>query len=111
MATGVGLGTQLTKGSDQRNANVTGISNLPPGVSEKRLRLLHKAVAGAGLAFLSDRRNPSSPLALRDTHAAAQSLGESGNVCWIETTIDIAAVLVLMRRECLPGLHVALANT
>ena len=30
MATGVGLGTQLTRGSEQRNANVTGISDLPP---------------------------------------------------------------------------------
>src|SRR5205814_5429329 len=43
MATGVGLGTdlgtQLTTGSERRNANVTGISDLPPGVSAKRLQL------------------------------------------------------------------------
>src|SRR5205085_7586109 len=55
MATGVGLGTnlgtQLTKGSGQRNANVTGISDLPSGVNEKRLQLLRDAVTGNALAL------------------------------------------------------------
>ena len=75
MATGVGLGTQLTDGSEQPCANVTGISDLPPGVSEQRLRLLREAWPDAALAILADRGNPSSPLALRETQAAAKALG------------------------------------
>ena len=79
MATGVGLGTQLTAGSERRNANVTGISDLPPGVSAKRLQLLREALPGAAaLAILADRGNPSSPLAVRETQAAAQALGHHG---------------------------------
>jgi putative ABC transport system substrate-binding protein len=107
MATGVGLGTQLTEGSEQRNANVTGISDLPPGVSEKRLRLLHEAVSGADLAFLADRGNPSSPLALRETQAAAQLLGISVKDYWIKSSSDFGAALAAMRRDGIAGFVVA----
>ena len=91
MATGVGLGTQLTKGAERRNANVTGISDLPPGVSEKRLQLLGEAVSSSALAILADRGNPSSPLALRETQAAAQSLGVSVKDFWIESAHEFRA--------------------
>jgi putative ABC transport system substrate-binding protein len=107
MATGVGLGTQLTEGSEQRNVNVTGISDLPPGVSEKRLRLLHEAVSGAGLAFLADRGNPSSPLALRETQAAAQLLGISVKDYWIKSSGDFGTALAAMRRDGIAGFVVA----
>jgi len=107
MATGVGLGTQLTAGSEQRNANVTGISDLPPGVSEKRLRLLHEAVAGAGVAFLADRGNPSSPLALRETQAAAQLLGISVKDYWIKTSDDFGTALAAMQSDNIAGFVVA----
>ena len=107
MATGVGLGTQLAKGSEQRNANITGISDLPPGVSEKRLQLLHEAVSGAGLAFLADRGNPSSPLALRETQAAGLSLGVSVKDYWIETAGDFAAALAAMQNDGVAGFVVA----
>jgi putative ABC transport system substrate-binding protein len=111
MATGVGLrtdlGTQLTKGAGQRNANVTGISDLPPGVSEKRLQLLREAVSSNALAILADRGNPSSPLALRETQAAAQSLGVSVKDYWIETASDFAAALAAMRSDNVAGFVMA----
>jgi len=107
MATGVGLGTQLTKGSEQRNANVTGISDLPPGVSEKRLQLLRDAVSSSALAILADRGNPSSPLALRETEAAAQLLGVSVKDYWIETASGFAAALAAMRSDGVAGFVMA----
>ena len=69
MATGVSVGTQLTATATAKaNDNVTGISDLPPGVSEKRILLLRDAVnAPLPLAILADRSNPSSPLAVRET--------------------------------------------
>jgi putative tryptophan/tyrosine transport system substrate-binding protein len=107
MATGVGLGTQLTKGSEQRNANVTGISDLPPGVSEKRLQLLREAVSSTALAILADRGNPSSPLALRETQATAQSLGVSVKDYWIESASEFATALAAMRRDGVAGFVMA----
>jgi putative tryptophan/tyrosine transport system substrate-binding protein len=107
MATGVGLGTQLTEGTEQRNANVTGISDLPPGVSEKRLKLLRDAVSSTALAILADRGNPSSPLALLETQAAAQLLGVSVKDYWIETAGDFAAALAAMRSDNVAGFVMA----
>ena len=107
MATGVGLGTQLTTGSEQRNANVTGISDLPPGVSEKRLQLLRDVVSSSTLAILADRGNPSSPLALRETQAAAQSLGVSVKDYWIETAGELSAALAAMRSDGVAGFVMA----
>jgi putative ABC transport system substrate-binding protein len=97
----------LTKGSEQRNANVTGISDLPPGVSEKRLQLLGEAVSSTALAILADRGNPSSPLALRETQAAAQSLGVSVKDYWIETASEFKAALAAMRSDGVAGFVVA----
>jgi putative ABC transport system substrate-binding protein len=107
MATGVGLGTQLTVGSEQRNTNVTGISDLPPGVSEKRLQLLREATSSNALAVLADRGNPSSPLALRETQAAARSLGISVQDYWIETAGEFGAALTAMRSDGVAGFVVA----
>jgi putative ABC transport system substrate-binding protein len=107
MATGVGLGTQLTKGAERRNANVTGISDLPAGVSEKRLQLLRDAVSSSTLAILADRGNPSSPLALRETAAAAVSLGVSVKDYWIDTASDFAAALAAMQGDGVAGFVMA----
>jgi putative ABC transport system substrate-binding protein len=107
MATGVGLGTQLTQGSGQRNANVTGISDLPPGVSEQRLRWLREAVASNGLALLADRGNPSSPLALRETQAGAATLGGSVKDYWIDNAGEFGTALAAMRRDGIAGFVVA----
>jgi putative ABC transport system substrate-binding protein len=107
MATGVGLGTQLSGGATQRQSNVTGISDLPKGVSEKRLQLLCDAVGKAPLAILADRGNPSSPLAVRETAAAAQSLGLAVKDHWIESAAQFGEALAAMAREGAKGFVVA----
>jgi putative ABC transport system substrate-binding protein len=108
MATGVGLGTQLSDGATQRQSNVTGISDLPKGVSEKRLQLLRDAIGGnVPLAILADRGNPSSPLAVRETAAAARSLGLAVKDHWIEGAAQFGDVLAAMEREGAKGFVVA----
>jgi putative ABC transport system substrate-binding protein len=107
MATGVGLGTQLTDGSEQHRANVTGISDLPPGVSEQRLRLLREARPDAALAILADRGNPSSPLALRETQAAAEALGITVQDHWIKSAAGFGAALAAMQNDGIGGFIVA----
>jgi putative ABC transport system substrate-binding protein len=108
MATGVGLGTELTAGADRRNANITGISDLPPGVSARRLQLLRDAVARpAQLAILADRGNPSSPLAVRETQGAAQALGLAVRDYWIEAPEQFSTALSAMQRDGIGGFVVA----
>jgi putative ABC transport system substrate-binding protein len=108
MATGVGLGTQLTDGASKPNANVTGISDLPPGVSEKRLTLLRAMVGqGAPLALLCDRGNPSSPLALAETQKAAQPLGIAVKDYWIASASEFGKVLPVMKSDGIRGFVVA----
>lgn len=106
MATGVAVGTQLSDGATGPSANVTGISDLPPGVSEKRLRLLHQAVGGH-LAFLADRANPSSPLAVGETKTAAQALGLTIPDYWVAGPDDIDGTLATMARDGVAGFVVA----
>ena len=108
MATGVGLGTQLTGGASKPNANITGISDLPPGVSEKRLTLLQAMIGeGAPLALLCDRGNPSSPLALAETQKAAQPLGIAVKDYWIASADEFGKTLASMKTEGIRGFVVA----
>jgi putative ABC transport system substrate-binding protein len=108
MATGVGLGTKLGDTHERQNANVTGISDLPPGVSAARLRWLRDAVsAAAPLAILADRGNPSSPLAVDETQAAARDLGLTVKDYWIEHAGQFGEALLAMRRDGVPGFLVA----
>jgi putative ABC transport system substrate-binding protein len=108
MATGVGLGTELTEGSWQRHDNVTGISDLPPGVSAKRLQLLSEAVSGAApLGILANRANPSSPLAVRETQAAAQALGVEVRDYWVLGPDHFGTALTAMRNDAVAGFVVA----
>ena len=108
MATGVGLGTQLTERAERRNTNVTGISDLPAGVSAKRLQLLREAAPdAAALAILADRGNPSSPLAFRETEAAAQSLGLAVRDYWIESADQFGSALSAMNADGIGGFVLA----
>ena len=108
MATGVGIGTELTAGATRRNDNVTGISDLPPGVSATRLQLLRQAVPGsAAIAMLADRGNPSSPLALRETQAAAAALGVTIKDYWIDRAEQFASALARMNSDGIGGFILA----
>jgi len=108
MATGVGLGTQLTEGVHQPNSNVTGISDLPPGVSEKRLHLLRAAVGPTvALAILADRANPSSPLAVRETHALARQSGIAIGDYWVTGADQFSDTLAAMSQDGIGGFVIA----
>jgi putative ABC transport system substrate-binding protein len=107
MATGVGLGTQLTDGAQTPNPNVTGFSDLPSGVSEKRLQLLRTALGAVPLGFLADRANPSSPLALRETQDAARSLGISVRDYWVAGPDPFNETLAAMAKDGIGGFVVA----
>ena len=108
MATGVGLGTQLTEGASKPNANMTGISDLPHGVSELRLQLLREAIGGGGpLAILVDRANPSSTLALRETQDVARSLGIVIREYWVAGPDQFGATIAAMRNDGIGGFIIA----
>jgi putative tryptophan/tyrosine transport system substrate-binding protein len=108
MATGVGLGTELTVGSRHRNSNVTGISDLPSGVSAKRLQLLGEALSSKGpLAILADRGNPSSLLAVRETQEAARSLGLTVADYWLQSSDEFDNALSAMQHDGMLGFVIA----
>jgi putative ABC transport system substrate-binding protein len=108
MATGVGLGTQLSIGANRPNANVTGISDLPPGLSAQRLQRLRQAVPSArALAILADYANPSSPLAVRETQAAAFGLAIAVHDYWVAGPEQFGETLAAMQNEGIGGFIVA----
>ena len=108
MATGVSLGTNLSNPDGSTSSNATGISDLPRGISKLRLSLLREALAPAAkLAFLADRANPSSPLAVQETLAAASELGIDVFVYWLEDWPQIAKVLGKMLADGVGGFVVA----
>ncbi len=108
MATGVSLGTQLSQSDTPLARNVTGISDLPPGVSERRLLLLREAVgASVPLAILADRANPSSPLAVRETQDVARAAGFAVKDFWLSGPDQFDATLAAMRKDGIGGFVVA----
>jgi putative ABC transport system substrate-binding protein len=108
MATGVGRGTQLTEGASKPNVNMTGISDLPPGVSELRLQLLREATGDGGpLAILVDRANPSSTLALRETQDVARSLDIVIREYWVAGPDQFGATIAAMRNDGIGGFVIA----
>lgn len=108
MATGVGLGTQLTGSAHKPPNNVTGISDLPPGVSARRIHLLREALGRAApLAILADRTNPSSPLAVRQTHEEEQALGIEVRDYWLEGPNELNATLLAMKDDGIGGFVIA----
>lgn len=108
MATGVSVGTRLSQSGAAPPRNVTGISDLPAGVSERRLLLLREAVGGSvPLAILADRANPSSPLAVRETHDAARAAGMTVKDYWLSGPDQFDATLTAMRNDGIGGFVVA----
>jgi putative ABC transport system substrate-binding protein len=109
MATGVGLGTQLSPSGSTPARNVTGISDLPLGVSERRLLLLRETVGEptTPLAILADCANPSSPLAVQETQNAARAAGFAVTEYWLAGPDQFDATLTAMRRDGIGGFVVA----
>ncbi len=66
---------ELTTSLARPGGNVTGVTSIASGLSGKRLQLVRELVPGASrIAFLWDRDNRSSALAVRDTEAVAGPL-------------------------------------
>ena len=108
MATGVGLGTRLADGGQGANENVTGISDLPPGVSAQRIELLREALGRpVPLAMLADRANPSSVLAVRETQDVARSLGIAIADYWLAGPDQLDVTLTAMKNDGIGGFVVA----
>src|SRR5262249_11165553 len=108
MATGVSVGTKLSDGGAKASDNVTGISDLPPGVSEKRIILLREAIdAPLPLAILAHRSNPSSPLAVRETQDVAQSAGLTVKDYWLSGPEQFESTLMAMKNDGVGGFVVS----
>jgi len=108
MATGVSLGTQLSPPGGPPARNVTGISDLPPGVSERRLLLLREAVGSSNLlGILADRGNPSSILAVRETQDAVRTTDISIKDYWLDGPHQFDDTLAAMRADGIGGFVVA----
>jgi putative tryptophan/tyrosine transport system substrate-binding protein len=108
MATGVSLGTDLSGSTAKTNDNVTGISDLPAGVSERRIMLLREAIGSAiPLAILADRSNPSSPLAVRESQQVAQVLGLAIKDYWLTDSDQFDITLKAMKVDGIGGFVIA----
>jgi putative ABC transport system substrate-binding protein len=70
------VGAQLLSNLARPNANITGLSLFSTELSGKRLELLKEIVPKLSrVAIFSNPANASNPLQVRETEAAAQSLG------------------------------------
>jgi putative ABC transport system substrate-binding protein len=108
MATGVGIGTELGDDTRPRVDNVTGVSDLPSGLSAERLRLLREALPRpAPLGILANRANPSSPLAVRETQDAARAMDLEVRDYWVLGPDHFGPALAAMRTDGVAGFVVA----
>ena len=100
MATGVSVGTGLNQGTAGSGDNVTGLSDLAPGLSGKRLALLRELVPDAAhLAVLWDQTNPSGSLAVPEFQEAARISGVSLKIFGVRRLGDFDAALAAMTRD------------
>ena len=100
MATGVSVGTGLKEGLAGTGRNVTGMSDLAPGLSEQRLGLLRELVPDATLyAVLLDQMNPSGALAIREFQDAADRWGSSLSVFGVQGLAGLDEALAAMARS------------
>lgn len=97
MATGVSVGTGLNQGAAGSGANVTGLSDLAPGLSGKRLELLGELVPNAAhLAVLWDETNPSGSQAVPEYQDAARISGVPLKVYGVRGLDDFDDALAAM---------------
>lgn len=100
MATGVSVDTGLNENSPGSAGNVTGLSDLAPGLSARRLELLNQVVPGAArLAVLWDKTNQAGSLVVGEYQDAARALGLSLVVFGVRVPEDFDAALPAMTRD------------
>jgi len=80
--------------------NVTGLSLMHPELSKKRLELLKEAVPKVSrVAVLSNPSNPNTPPLLRETEAAARTLGVQVQVVKARDSAELDSAFSAMARE------------
>lgn len=100
MATGVSVDTGLHESSPGSARNVTGLSDLAPGLSARRLELLKQVVPEAAqLAVLWDKTNQAGSLVVGEYQDAARSLGLSLTVFGVRVPEDFDNALSAMTRD------------
>ena len=98
-ATGVSVDAGLGEGPANSGGNVTGLSDLVPGLSAIRLELLTRVVPAASLlAVLLDRTNPAGTLVVGEYEDAAGTLGLALKVYGVNGPNDFNAALSAMVR-------------
>jgi len=99
---GVGdpVATRLVASLTRPGGNITGLSQLSPELSAKRLALLKEAVPAASrIAVLSNPTNPTNALQIKDTGAAAKTLGVSLQLLEIRRAQDLDAAFQSAARQ------------
>jgi putative tryptophan/tyrosine transport system substrate-binding protein len=80
--------------------NVTGLTNLSPDLSGKRLELLKEAVPGATrVAFLWNRLSPVTSLALKTTQETANALGLQFQSLEVQNSENLDSAFQTVLRE------------
>jgi putative ABC transport system substrate-binding protein len=103
LVTGTSVGTGLADGA-ARKKNVTGMSDMPAGLSAKRLEILNEGFPRAStFGLLSDESNPASPIALRETEEAAARLGVATRVFGVRGPDDFPGALASMKKDGVAG--------
>ena len=99
---GVGdpVATRLVASLTRPGGNITGLSQLSPELSAKRLALLKEAVPAASrIAVLANPTNPSNAPQIKDTSGAARTLGVSLQVLEIRSAADLDTAFQAAARE------------
>ena len=99
---GVGdpVSTGLVANLARPRGNVTGLSQLSPELSAKRLALLAEVVPRASrIAVLTNPTNPSNAHQVRDTKAAAKALGVSVQLLEVRRSGDLDGAFQAAVRE------------
>jgi putative ABC transport system substrate-binding protein len=84
------VSTGLVANLARPGGNVTGLGQLSPELSAKRLALLKEVVPKVSrIALLTDPTNSTNAQQLRDTKAAAKALGVSVQLLEVRRSLDL----------------------
>jgi putative ABC transport system substrate-binding protein len=103
---GVGdpIGVELVKDLARPGGNITGITNIVPELTAKRLEILKEIFPHASrVAVLVNQRNPNAAVQLRNAEAAAKILHLRLEVFNIERAAEVEAAIAAAARSGAPA--------
>jgi len=105
------VGQGLVASLARPGGNVTGLTNLVPGISQKYVELLHAIVPSAArIVVVTGARGPFSDIR-RDLEAAAQRFGVTLSFAGIQTALDIDKAIAKAKKDGAGGIIVPLDVT